>query len=56
MRQKHYNEIIRGLNIAAAAFDEITPDQEKANDALKDFVEKHYLLVWRGLTFPNGDR
>ena len=47
MRQAHYNELIRGLGIAAAVFDKITGDPAKANQALENFVVKHYLPVWR---------
>ena len=46
MRQKHYNEIIRGLGIVMAEFREITTDETKAREAFESFVVNHYIPVW----------
>lgn len=49
MRQRHYNELIRGLDIAMKVFLELCPTEGAAHDALKSFVETHYLPVWRAI-------
>lgn len=46
MRQKHYNEALRGLGIAMAVFRELTDSEEKAREAFKSFVAEHYVPVW----------
>ena len=51
--QKDYSAVIRSLDDIFNVFCETTESEIKAADAMKDFVEAHYLKVWREIAAPS---
>lgn len=51
--QKDYSNVIRALDDILNIFAETTETEAKACEAMKDFVERHYLQVWRQMSSPS---
>lgn len=50
MMQDDYSAIVNSLDVAMKVFVEMTGSEEKAAEALKDFLSNHYLSAWRAMS------